>query len=331
MRRGPAAPRCRRARGARARRREQRRDVRAAFERRALEAARTHQPHASIDGRQRGPRAFDAVLFVGRCDPDVDADRRVLGDDVGAGAAGDGAGVDGRAAVGGLQRRERHHLPGQFQNRRGAVLRCDAGVRRHTVRLEPERAHPLAARLQRAAGQRRLEHEHGLAVASLGFDQRARRAAAHFLVGGEQAAHPRAAQARARHVGGEDGDEQTRLHVEGARPVQPPVPNLHRHAVDRAGRPHRVEVSEQQDLTIAGADRGPEVIARCRCGQSLDPAADVLEQRGDGIGATPQRRRVATLRLDACERRGRLHEPCGAGRAGGAEVGQGGRCHGGLV
>ena len=108
----------------------------------------------------------------------------------------------------------------------------------------------LAAGFERAAGQRRLEHQHGVAAPGFGFDQRARGVAARLLVGRPQ--H----DDRGRRRGGASANSARVASMPSEIPAfmsNMPGPRAdrrraERHACELSDRPDRVEVAEQQDL-----------------------------------------------------------------------------------
>ena len=216
---------------------------------------------------------------------------------------------------GACERMHGQDLAGEFGDRRRAGLRRDARVRRDAMHVEPERPDALPGGLQHAAGQRRLEDEHGGARARLRLDQRARRRAADLLVGREQEAQAQIAQVRARDGRGEDRDRQAGLHVEGAGTVQSAVADLDRHLRERADRPHGVEVPEQQHLSRAIADRGAQVRAGPgRAGaRPPRPRPQAARRLRRHSGRGPRRRRSATR----CARASAdgVHEPVTPARA----------------
>src|SRR3972149_4938187 len=70
---------------------------------------------------------------------------------------------------------------------------------------------------------------------------------------------------------GQDRDGNTRLHVEDARPVQPPVPFDQRHALDLADRPDGVVMPEHENLRGPAWKHGAHVIAAFHLGHTLAP------------------------------------------------------------
>ena len=174
-------------------------------------------------------RASSATTFgrrAARDDPDVDADaaRQILEP------------LDGR------------DLRRQLVNGARALARIEAGVRGDAVHGELELAAALARGLQRAARQRRLEHEHGAPTAAppprssraTSRCRSLRRSSTASSTGGCGVPVARSAVDRG------ERQRDARLHVEDARAVQPVAVAPQRHALERADRPHRIEVAEQQ-------------------------------------------------------------------------------------
>ena len=163
---------------------EQLDDGRGAFERRPLEAAGDFDRRAGnvrlhgLEGRR------DTVRIRARIGARVDDRARFVGYHVGAGPALDHANGHGHAVGGILQVVDGRDLASQLTHRAHSLAWIEPGMRRHPSRDQFELADALAARFQRAAGQRRLEHQHRLAARRLCFNQRTRGAAADFLVGG---------------------------------------------------------------------------------------------------------------------------------------------------
>ena len=127
----------------------------------------------------------------------------------------------------------------------GFAPACDG----HAVRDELELADALARGLHRTARQRRFEHEHrvvlsrasrSIAARDVALPTSSSVVASSVTRGRAPSAGSPAATTRA----GRDPNRQARLHVEHARPVQPAVAFLDRHAGDLADRPHRVEVPD---------------------------------------------------------------------------------------
>ena len=187
----------------------------------------------------------------------------------------------------------------------------------HAARDHLELADALAAGLQRAARQRRLEHQHRLALRRFGFDQRARRplpissSVVHSI--DDAAVVERAAiDARARR---QRRQADAGLHVEHAGPVQPAAFALERHPLELADRPHRVEVAEQEDLPRAAAEAGAQVIAGGGRWHARHRAADRLEPRRQLGAAAIDRGRIVARRFDRDERFDELEQPIVIGEA----------------
>ena len=224
----------------------------------------------------------------------------------------DHADGDGDATVEILQIVDGRDLPRQLAHRADALTGIEPGMRRHAARDQLELADALAARLQRAARQRRLEHQHRLAVRRFGFDQRARRGAADLLVRRPQ--HHRLAvsrpPARSRARVASVARRDARLHVEHAGPVQAPAVARDRHSSQLPDRPHRVEVAEQQHLSRAAAEAGAQVIAGGRRLGSRDELPPSASSRARQLRTTAiDGRRIVAWRFDGDERFDELEQP----------------------
>ena len=85
---------------------------------------------------------------------------------------------------------------------------------------------------------------------------------------------------------GEQRQRDARLHVEGARTVQPPVLEAHRHAFELAHRPDGVEVAQHQHLRLPRPELGAQVVAGAVSGHGVTrPPSAVMRW----ASAAPQR------------------------------------------
>ena len=144
-----------------------------AFHRRPLEPACNGKTRPRPDRLQ--PAESPTRTAVGRRSrrrPDVDHRPCLLGHDVGPGAARHEPDVDADPARQVLQPLDRRNLFGQLVDGAGALAGIEPRVGRHAVHRELELAAPLARGLQRAARQRRLEHEDLRRVARFVLDRR---------------------------------------------------------------------------------------------------------------------------------------------------------------
>ena len=86
---------------------------------------------------------------------------------------------------------------------------------------------------------------------------------------------------------------------------------VQRHPLERADRPDRVEVAEQQHRAPRAGDASPKVVAALRLRQHLDVRADLPKHSGEHGAAAIDRRLVRAgglepdERLDARDRLGR--------------------------
>ena len=297
---------------------------RRAFQRRPIEAARDPQRR----GRIAWPLALDDRgdhrRLVGGRGADVDGGPRLVGHDVRTGAAADDPDVDRDAGREPREAIQAANLMRELVDGARAFRRIDAGVRGNAVHRQLELAASFARRLDRAARQRRLEHEDRVAPPRFLFDRRTRGLAADLLVCRPQHDDP----AFERGVGlqerpnGEHANRDARLHVEDARPVQPAVRFDDRHLRDLTDRPDRIEMSEQQDLflprvvpvgdgvTTSGSEFGEQMIAAIGPREPRDAAADRLEPRAQLAAAAIDRRLVGRGRFEGRERLDRREQPC---------------------
>ena len=168
-----------------------------------------------------------------------------------------------------LQRVDAENLVRQLLNRARALLRLDAGVRGDAADAQLIVAAAFARGLHRAAGQRRLEHQHralrraSSSIAardvSLPTSSSVVQSMTMRWLSGDAGLEERA--------GGQHRDGDAGLHVEDAGAVQAPARSGQRHPVELADRPHGVEVAEQQDLRCAAAEFREQVIAAVRARQ----------------------------------------------------------------
>ena len=99
---------------------------------------------------------------------EIERDCSAVGDDVGAGAAGDDVGVDGDTSAQVVPLLEAGDLRGEFVDGVDSFFGSEAGVGRSAVDDEFGFSHTFAGSFQQAAGaERGLQHEYG--VAALGF------------------------------------------------------------------------------------------------------------------------------------------------------------------
>ena len=205
---------------------------------------------------------------------------------------------------------------GELDDRVDPLLGLDPRVRRAPLDLQGEVADALARRLQPAARQGRLHHEHVGARPRLFLDQGARGRAADLLVGREQH-DDRPRRPRRERTQGAEGvfhQHEAALHVIDARPVGASALDAERHLRQRADLPDRVVVAEdQRRRSRVGrvAQAHPQVIAAGRIGQALDVQPDRREPPGEPArqrverGLVPAGRLVDDERLDRLEHRGR--------------------------
>ena len=112
---------------------------------------------------------------------------RGFGDDIDAGAALDGVGVDGDAAAHVGPRFDAGDLVGEFVDGVDAVLRGEAGVRGTAVDDEFGFADAFARGLEHALwAEGGFEDEDGVAATGFEFDEFAGGVAADFFVGGPE-------------------------------------------------------------------------------------------------------------------------------------------------
>jgi hypothetical protein len=115
----------------------------------------------------------------------------------------------------------------------------------------------------------------------------------------------------------------TGLHIEDAGTVQASVTLAYRHGCKRSGRPHRIEMSEQQDLRGArAAEFGANVITAQRLRIALDRRAD--PRRAGARVPRPHtfhRQLVVARRLEPDEALEKLTKPGLFGLAIGQEIG----------
>ena len=202
-------------------------------------------------------------------------------------------------------------LPRQLAHRADALPRIETGVRRHPARDHLELTDAFAAGLERAAGQRRLEHQHRLALRRFRFDQRARGRAADFLVGGPQhhdpavVEAPRSITARV----ASDARPMPAFMSNTPGPYSRPPSRFNGICCELADRPHGIEVAEQQDLPRAAAETGAQVIAGGAGRNAGHRSANRLEPRRQ-LAATPVHRgRIVARRLNRDQRLDELEQP----------------------
>jgi hypothetical protein len=204
-------------------------------------------------GVQRKEGAFNTFGIRQCWDSHIDGRPCLIGDDVAARATADHPNVQTDAALRILHILEGNDLLGELVNGARAFARVDSGVRRYAAHQYFELPTALSRGLDRAAGQRRLEHEYGCALSGLRFDRLTRRPAANFLVRRPQHHNRREAspdvreRSHRRQCSGDPG-----LHVEHAGPVQAAVLLAKGHLLERADVPDGVEVPEDEQRTFAG-------------------------------------------------------------------------------
>ena len=185
------------------------------------------------------------------------------------------------------------------------------GVRRQAVNGQLVLADALARRLERAAGQRGLQHQHRLALPGFRFDQRAGRIAARLLVG-----RPQHRDAR---VGG--GARSTSARVASMPSAMPafmsrtPGP-CNRPASSRKGiRPncpmgHTVSKWPMTSTCRrAGTEAGQQMIAGCGLGHRRDRRPDRAKPIGEHRAAAVHGRLVVGGRFDSDERVDEVEQP----------------------
>ena len=154
-------------------------------------------------------------------------------------------------------------------------MRGLAGELQHVV------ARALALEFERAAGAR-LQDEHGLRLSRLGANEIRRGHGSDLLITGDEDRQT-VQYARAEVVGHDRGrvhaHDRPGEHVEAAGTAQDAVLGGEREAFERAVRPHRVLMVEQDDAGGAGAE------AQAQVGGAVD-----LEQFRLGTEAVPQER-----------------------------------------
>ena len=130
----------------------------------------------------------------------------------------------------------------------------ETGMRRDAMDDELEVSAPLAARLRRAAWQRRFEHEHGIAFASARLDRRARRPAPDLLIGRPQHRDREARRRIASSRSARTASIATPMPAFMSKmpgPCSRPASSRQRHAIELADRPDGVEVAKKQHMAPA--------------------------------------------------------------------------------
>ncbi len=265
----------------------QRRPVRAAED---LEAG-------TVEHGGEGPhRPVDTVLLRGRAHPDVDRELAERRDGVLRAPRGQHRRGDARALPRVGERGQRQHLVGELDGGVDPEVRLQAGVRGPAGDPQRVERRALAARLDRPAVGGRLEDEDGRAVRGLLLDERARGRRADLLVAGDEdrdavevgALGPQRRERR-------EGLDHPGEHVEAARSARDAVDHRPRQPLERADRPHRVLVAEQQHPPRARPEPPAQVGAAVDV-EHLGPGAEgdlALggDEGGPGPDGVPVRRR----------------------------------------
>jgi hypothetical protein len=181
---------------------------------------------------------------------------------------------------------EREDLVRELLDRARPLVGMRAGVGGVAVDDEAVAGESLPGGLQVSPLGRRLEDERCRHVAGRLLDERPPGEAPGLLVGGEEDA--RGAPPVARPAESLDEDDETRLHVVGARAVRAPVLDPEGHVRERADRPHRVDVPEQEERLALAGEVDAEVVAGER-----RLAAVRLERGGEALRDGAQAFRAA--------------------------------------
>ena len=147
----------------------------------------------------------------------------------------------------------------ELLDRADAVGAVVARVRGLAGDRQAEAAEALAGRLEVAARRRRLDHERTRHARRRLLEERAGRLAALLLVRGQE--DPERAARRAGQADRLEQQHETRLHVVRARAVRPITLEAERDHRQRAQRPDRVRMPEQEQRLARAVELGDEVVA----------------------------------------------------------------------
>ena len=204
---------------------------------------------------------------------------------------------------------------GQFAQRAGAFFKVDAGMRGNALDVDAPVARALARGL---AGQalRWFEHQYGRAVLRQPFGDGTRNRAADLFFAVEQQDDFAVEKIGfGEHFDGREGHGDSGLHVQRAGTPQASVAHAAGHGLERAHRPHGIDMPQQQDGAVSFAARSEadlDHVAECALPMQFDAAArghsPGRDQRSAGIhrSLVIGGRLGADQRLDQSKKRGLL-------------------------
>src|SRR5918996_2196706 len=270
-----------------------------------VEPAADGDPGSGDRWLQRLYRLGDPLGLVVAPHPSVHRAPGRLRHDVGGGPSADRPDHHGGPDVGPGQRVDPLDLGGDLGDRAHSLGGVQAGVGRPALDPDGPAADAFPGHLHRAA-RGRLHHQRRPSPPSLFLDYSSRRGAPDLLVAGEQ---DRDGAAHLRH--GVQRLDDSGLHVERSGPAGHPVRHREGPLRQGAGRPHRVEVAQEQDRSVA-LPSPPAMVE----------VADPLRPRPEDLGAQLVDHRGAPLQSFRVRGEGlRLHQPTEGldhpGRAGG--------------
>lgn len=220
----------------------------------AVDAAVDVQFAMLVEGLKGAHFSVKAGGLFGTFDADVDFGDGFGGNDVGARASANDAGIDGNSLLQVIEFRNYGNLAGEFEDGAVSFAGVEAGVGGDAFYRQGVIANTLARGLDGAAlAGGGLEHEHGGGFASERFGDGPRRAAADFLVGnqknGDRPGQP--AVPGLESFDGKDHQRDAGLHVESAGAMQAAIGDATRHVSQSAQRINRIEMAKQENGLVS--------------------------------------------------------------------------------
>jgi hypothetical protein len=267
---------------------EQLNDAGGALERRAIDAAGDFDARTFEDGFERVELAIDQGRIGGAGDANIHAREGAIRNHIRVFSRFDDGGLHGDAAARMIEAHQALDLQGELVDGVDAFLGIDAGVSRAAGNEQLGVADTFALRFHAAFGtERGLEDQDGIAAERLALDDAAGRATADFFVRGpkEDEALARDNSRATKGVGGEESDDQAALHIESAGAPGTAAQDAERHAREGTAVVHRVEMAENEELSIgasaAEAKFSANVAAAMALAENLDVRAAPVPFGGD--------------------------------------------------